>query len=127
MSTLTFHGNLAQDPELIFLPDGTPKAELVVIENRRRKNTAGEWVDVEPNRFRVKVYRQMAEHAAETLTTGAHVTVVGTIKTDRWEDKDTGQARTAQHVDADDVSVSLRYQTAHVTNASARGHQPTEN
>lgn len=120
MSTITFTGNLADNPQLRFTTTGVPVAELVVIENRRRRDDAGEWVDDEPNRFRVKAWRQTAENIAESLTKGASVTVTGWIKTERWEDKDTGENRYAQHVEADEVSVPLRWQSVTITKIAKR-------
>ena len=38
MSTITFSGNLAADPELRFTPSGNQVANLTVLENRRRQD-----------------------------------------------------------------------------------------
>lgn len=116
MTTIAFTGNLAEDPKLTFTPNGTPVANLVVIENRRTKNAAGEWTDAEPNRYRVKAWRSLAENIAETLRTGTNVMVVGNLQTEKY-DKD-GETRYSTVVMADAVGVSLQFQTAKVEKAT---------
>lgn len=130
MATITFSGNLAADPELRFTPNGVAVARFRVIENKRRQNDAGEWEDGEPNTFRCEVWRDLAEHLAESCHTGDRVSVVGHIVTERWIDKETRQDRTAQKVAVDEVSVSLKYHTTTATKAARQsvgqpeGEQP---
>lgn len=126
MSTLIVTGNLAADPELRYTPSGTPVVEFVVLENRRRKNDADQWEDAEPNRFRVAAWRALAENIAESVTSGDRVIVEGTIKTDRWHDRESGEARTAQFIEADEIGVSLRFHTARPAKATrTAGDQAT--
>ena len=113
MSTIALTGNLAFDPELRFTPNGIAVAELIVLENRRTKRN-GEWVDDEPNRFPVTVWRQQAENAAASLTKGAEVLVIGEMKTDTWEDNE-GQTRFKQYVEASHIGAGLQFQTATVS------------
>lgn len=115
MSTITFAGNLAVDPEVRFTPSGAQVANLVVLENRRRRNDAGEWEDLEPNRYRVQAWAGLAENVAESLHRGDRVLITGAITTDRWIDKDSGEARTAQVIKASDVAFSLKYHTVVAT------------
>lgn len=112
MSTLIVTGNLAADPELRYTPAGTPVVEFVVLENRRHKNDADEWEDAEPNRFRVTAWRALAENIAESVAKGDRVIVEGTIKTNRWHDRESGEVKFAQTIDADQVGVSLQFHTA---------------
>lgn len=112
MTTIDFTGNLAEDPKLTYTPSGVPVANFVVIENRRTKNGDGEWVDAEPNRYRVKAWRSLAENIAETLATGMNVMVKGSLQTERY-DKD-GETRFATTIVAESVGVSLQWQTAQV-------------
>ncbi|MFT8395939.1 single-stranded DNA-binding protein [Propionibacterium sp.] len=121
MSTITFAGNLAADPELRFTPSGRAVARLTVIENRRRRGEDGQWQDAEPNVFRVQVWGSAAQNVAESVGKGDRVHVTGSVATDRWQDKESQEDRTAQYVKADEVSVSLRYHIAHATKA-ARTH-----
>jgi single-strand DNA-binding protein len=123
MSTITFAGNLAADPETRFTPSGAQVANLVVLENRRRQNDAGEWEDLEPNRYRVQVWAALAENVAESVRRGDRVIVTGSVTTDRWSDKDTGDARTAQVIKASDIGFSMKYHTVQGTKSSKQGPQ----
>lgn len=118
MSTIALNGNLAFDPELRFTPSGTAVAELVVLENRRTKRD-GEWIDDEPNRFIVTVWRRQAENVAESLRKGSEVLVIGEVKTETWEDHE-GQTRFKQHIEASHVGAGLMFQTAKLTRSSRR-------
>ncbi len=119
MSTVTFAGNLAADPELRFTPSGRGVARFTVIENRRRRTEDGQgWEDAEPNVFRVQAWGSFAENVVESCGKGDRVHVTGSIVTDRWADKETREDRTAQHVKADEVSFSLRYHTVRATKAT---------
>lgn len=127
MSTITFAGNLAADPELRFTPSGRGVARFTVIENRRRRTEDGQgWEDAEPNVFRVQVWGSFAENVVESCGKGDRVHVTGSIVTDRWADKETREDRTAQHVKADEVSFSLRYHTVRATKATRSNIQAHE-
>jgi len=118
MSHITFTGNLADDPELIYTRTGRPVVRLVVIENRRVRKDDG-YEDGEPNVFRVEAWSHLAENAAASLKKGSRVHVEGHIVTDRWTDKKTGDPRTGQHVVASELSHSLRFHTVTATKAQA--------
>ena len=127
MSTITFAGNLAADPELRFTPSGRGVARFTVIENRRRRTEDGQgWEDAEPNVFRVQAWGSFAENVVESCGKGDRVHVTGSIVTDRWMDKETREDRTAQHVKADEVSFSLRYHTVRATKATRSNNQAHE-
>ena len=127
MSSITFAGNLAADPELRFTPSGRAVARFTVIENRRRRTEDGQgWEDAEPNVFRVQVWGSFAENVVESCGKGDRVHVTGSIVTDRWMDKETREDRTAQHVKADEVSFSLRYHTVRATKATRSNNQAHE-
>ena len=63
----------------------------------------------------MQVWAALAENVVESIRKGDRVIVTGTVTTDRWPDKDTGEVRTAQVIKASDVGVSLRFHTATAT------------
>lgn len=115
MTNVTITGNLAYEPEIRFTPTGKKVAQLVIIENRRRPTDNGGWEDAEPNTFRVEVWGQTVENLAESCHKGDRLVVVGTIVTDRWEDKESGESRSMQRIRADEVGFSLRFHTVAAT------------
>ena len=116
---LTVVGNLTGDPELRFLPNGTGMAKFTVASTPRvfdrEKN---EYRDGEPLFLTCTVWRELAEHVTESLTKGTRVVVVGRLRLSRWEDKDTGEKRSAYGLDVDEVGPSLRFAQAKVTKTS---------
>lgn len=118
MSTITFAGNLAADPELRHTRTGKSVVRFTVIENRRCR-TADGWTDAEPNVFRVEAWGQLAENIVASLHTGDRAHIEGRIDTGAWEDSETGAKRTAQHVTADEVSFSLRFHAVVATKNTA--------
>lgn len=120
MTNVTIIGNLAYDPEIRFTPTGKQVAQLVIMENRRRPTDNGGWEDAEPNTFRVEVWGQTVENLAESCHKGDRLVVVGTIVTDRWEDKESGESRSMQRIRADEVGFSLRFHTVAATNNPPR-------
>jgi single-strand DNA-binding protein len=110
---ITVTGNLTADPDLRFTPSGIAVANMTVASTPRRFDKArNEWRDGEANFLRVTVWREMAEHVAESLKRGDRVTVVGRLETQSWEDKETGAKRSAFQLQADEVAMSLRFGTA---------------
>jgi single-strand DNA-binding protein len=114
-TTVTFEGNLADDPQTRFTPSGKQVTELTVLVSQRRQNGEGEWVDGEPTRLVVRAFKTLAENIAESLAKGDRVFVHGTVTTEAWTDKQSGERRTAQRVLAEIVGPSLRWATARIT------------
>ena len=117
-TTVTFEGNIAADLELNYTPAGKPVVRFPVLVNRRRKDPeTGEWSDGEPTRHACVAFGVLGEHLADSLTKGDRVLVVGNVVTDAWDDKGTGDRRTAQRVLVDAAGPSLRFATATVRKA----------
>jgi len=95
-------GNLGADPEMRYTPNGRPVTQFNVAVNQSTKNQqTGEWVE-ETDWFRVSVWGDRAERAAENLRKGNRVFVEGRFKTREFEGND-GQKRTSLDVTADNV------------------------
>lgn len=80
-------GNLGQDPELRYTPNGAAVTTLSIATNEAWKDSDGnkqertEW-------HRVVLWRQQAEFAGEYLKKGSKVYVEGRLQTRSWEDKE---------------------------------------
>jgi single-strand DNA-binding protein len=64
--------------------------------------------------FTVVVWRDQAEHAAESLSKGSRIVVVGRLQHRSWTAED-GSARSTVEVVADELGPSLRWATATTT------------
>lgn len=114
--TITVHGHLTADPELRFFESGAAVAEFTVAQNPRFKQ-AGEWVDGETVFMPVKAWRELAENTAQCLAKGQRVTVTGRLRRRAWTDRESGQKRSRDEVEADDVAASLHRQLVRVSKA----------
>src|SRR5690242_12065564 len=125
-TTLTIIGNLVQDPELRFTASGAAVANFTVASTPRIfDRTAGEWKDGETLFLRCTLWRQPAEHVAESLTKGTRVIVNGHLDQRTFETRE-GDKRTVIELIVDDIGPSLRYTTATV-NRNHRQNGPTTN
>lgn len=112
---ITVIGNLTGDPELRFTPQGTAVANFTVASTPRTfdKNT-NEWRDGETLFVRCNVWRQPAEHVAESLMKGTRVVVQGNLKARTWETRE-GEKRTNWELEVEEIGASLKYATVKVT------------
>jgi single-strand DNA-binding protein len=112
-NTITLVGNITDDPELRFTPGGAPVANFTVAVNRRFKNQDGQWEDKLDGFFRCSCWWGLAENAAESLTKGTRVVVVGRLQQRSWETQE-GQKRYEIDIQVDEVGPSLRWATASI-------------
>ena len=73
--------------------------------------------ELEPSFFTVLVWRDQAEHAAQSLSGGSRVVVVGRLQQRSWTAED-GSARSVVEVVAEELGPSLRWATATTTRAT---------
>jgi single-strand DNA-binding protein len=95
-------GNLGRDPEMRYTPSGQAVTQFSVATNRNYRDPQGEWQS-ETEWFRVVVWREQAERAAENLRKGHKVYVEGRIQTRQWEDQ-SGNKRYTTELIADRVT-----------------------
>jgi len=117
-TTITVVGNLTDDPELRFTPSGAAVAKFRVASTPRTMDRqSGEWKDGEPLFLQCNVWRDAAEHVAESLQRGARVIVQGRLRQRSYETRE-GEKRTVYELEVDEIGPSLRYATAKVQKMS---------
>ncbi len=95
-------GNLGRDPEMRYTPSGRPVTQFSVAVSNSKPDGQGGWVDEGTDWYRVSIFGDRAERAAEQLRKGNRVFVEGRFKTREFEGND-GQKRTSLDVTADNV------------------------
>jgi single-strand DNA-binding protein len=105
-TTTTIVGNLTDNPELRHTEAGIARARFRVAVSGRR--------DQEASFFTVIVWRDQAEHAAQSLSKGSRVVVMGRLQQRTWTAED-GTARSTVEVLAEELGPSLRWATATTT------------
>ena len=117
MSTfVAFAGNLAEDPELLYMQDDKPFISCRLLVSRRVNNDDGKWVDAEPTAHNVKIYGSFVNYVHDSASRGTYLAVPGLEKTETWTDTETNRKRTRDVVVVDnrfgDVALSLKYTAA---------------
>ena len=91
-ASVSFAGNLTDDPGVRYTEGGIARAMFRVAVSGRREQ--------EPSFFTVIVWRDQAEHAAESLAKGSRVVVMGRLQQRAWSVED-GSARSTVEVVAE--------------------------
>ena len=110
-AAVSFAGNLTDDPEVRYTEAGIARAMFRVAVSSRREQEA--------SFFTVVVWRDQAEHVAESLAKGSRVVVMGRLQQRAWRAED-GTARSTVEVLAEELGPSLRWATT--TTARTRSH-----
>ena len=85
-------GTAGKDPEVKYLPNGTPVAKLSIATNDRKKSKSGEWEET-TEWHNVVLWSRLAEIAGEYVKKGSRLYVEGRLQTRSWDDSKTGQKK----------------------------------
>ena len=110
---VTISGNLTKEPVQRFTPNGKSVVEFTIAHNTRQYNQQSQqWEDGEPCFIDVVFWGKKGENFLADYTQNGKrpVIVLGTLKQDRWEDKNGGGTRTKHKINADDVTFIPRGQ-----------------
>ena len=94
-------GNVGQDPELRYTPDGNPVANFSIAVNRRRR--VGEDYKDETEWFNIVCFSRTAENVNQYLTKGQKVYVEGRFQSSEYVGQD-GNQRKSYEVIANEVT-----------------------
>ena len=97
-------GNLGQDPESRFTPQGTAVTSFSIATNESWKSQNGD-IKEHTEWHRIEMFGKRAETANEYMRKGHTVYIEGRLKTDEWEDKETGQKRRATKIQCDNFTM----------------------
>ena len=79
MNQVSLVGNITDAPEVRHTGDGTPVANLTVAVSRSVRRD-GEWHQIQNGFFRCTLWQDLATNAAESLSKGDRVIVVGKLQ-----------------------------------------------
>ncbi|ATC93200.1 single-stranded DNA-binding protein [Pseudoalteromonas tunicata] len=116
-------GNLGQDPEVRYMPNGSAVANvsLATAESYKDKNT-GQMVD-KTEWHRVVFFGKLAEIVGEYVRKGSQIYVEGKLQTRKWTDKD-GQEKYTTEIVVDGFTGQMQMLGGRNENAQAGGYQP---
>jgi single-strand DNA-binding protein len=103
-------GNLTDDPEVRFTPTGTQVGSFRLAVTPRVREGEG-WKNGDTSYFTVTCWRDLASHAADSLSKGDRALVIGRLKTRAWETPE-GERHSVVEIEAEEVGPSLRWAVA---------------
>ncbi len=95
-------GNLTKDPELRYTPQGSAICDFRIAINRQYMTSDGQKKE-EVSFIDINVWGRQAETCNRFIRKGSQVFVEGRIKTDTWQDKETGKNRSRLYVVAERI------------------------
>jgi len=80
-------GNVGQDPEMRYMPSGAAVAELSVATTEQWKDKESGEKQERTEWHRITFFGRLAEIVGEYIKKGSQVYVEGSIRTEKWQDK----------------------------------------
>ncbi len=98
-------GNLGKDPEVRYMPSGGAVANVTLATSESWKDkTTGEKKE-STEWHNVVFFNRLAEIAGEYLKKGAKVYIEGSLRTEKYQDKNTGADRYTTKIIANDMQM----------------------
>ena len=117
---VTIVGNLTDDPEVSFTPNGAAVCNFRLAVTARIKD-GDSWRDGDTSFYRITAWRQLAEQIGDSLSKGDRVLVQGQLRMRAWETPE-GDKRSVVEVTTEEVGPSLRWATAKPERANKAGN-----
>src|SRR3712207_6255964 len=102
LNSVQLIGRLGQDPNVQYTDTGTARTTFSVATNRTWTDADGQ-AQTETEWTRCATWGKLAEIAAQYDHKGSRVYVAGQLHTSRWEDAQTGEARSSVEIVVDDL------------------------
>ena len=96
-------GNLGNDPEVKYMPNGNAVANLSLATSESWKDQQGQ-VQERTEWHRLTMYRRLAEIAGEYLKKGSQIYVEGKLQTRKWQDNN-GQDKYTTEIIVDQMQM----------------------
>ena len=98
MNVITLVGRAGRDPEVKYFEGGTMVANLTLAVNGRAKDAETEW-------FNLEIWGKQAQVAADYVRKGSLIGIYGSVKTEKWNDRTTGEERKKMVVTVDRLTL----------------------
>lgn len=123
-------GNLGADPDLRYMPNGTPVCNISVATTESWKDKDGNFQE-RTEWHRMVVYRRLAEIVGQNLKKGSQGYFEGKLQTRKWQDE-RGEDRYVTEIVVDNMQMLDRKQDANSQydepqQAPAQPPQPAQN
>ena len=112
-------GNLGQDPEVRYMPNGSAVANISVATSESWKDKQTGQQQERTEWHKIVYYGKVAEIVGQYLKKGSKVYVEGSLRTKKWQDKQTGQDKYSTEI----VGRELQMLDSKGDAQSSQGHQ----
>jgi len=117
-------GNVGQDPELRYTPDGNPVANFSIAVNRRRK--VGDEFKDETEWFNIVCFSRTAENVNQYLSKGQKVYVEGRFQSSEYVGQDGNQRKSFEVIANDVTFLSTKSEAESINQSSSQNQAATE-
>jgi len=98
-------GNLGKDPEVRYMPSGGAVANITIATSENWKDKQSGERQERTEWHNVVFFNRLAEIAGEYLRKGSKVYVEGSLRTRKWQDKNTGMDRYTTEIVASEMQM----------------------
>ena len=117
-------GNVGQDPELRYTPDGNPVANFSIAVNRRRR--VGEEYKDETEWFNIVCFSRTAENVNQYLTKGQKVYVEGRFQSSEYVGQDGNQRKSFEVIANEVTFLSTRSEVETINQNTSQTSEKSE-
>ena len=102
--TIQGFGRCVAEPEARYFENGNSVCKIVIYLNQKsKKDDQGNWVETPPLKARASVWGKQMESVVNSVKKGDAVFVSGNLEQEYWNDKKTGELRTALAINSASV------------------------
>lgn len=98
-------GNLGKDPDVRYMPSGSAVTNITIATSESWKDKQSGEKQERTEWHNVVFFNRLAEIAAEYLKKGSKVYVEGSLRTRKWQDKNSGQDRYTTEIVANEMQM----------------------
>jgi len=117
-------GNVGQDPELRYTPDGNPVANFSIAVNRRRR--VGEEYKDETEWFNIVCFSRTAENVNQYLSKGQKVYVEGRFQSSEYVGQDGNQRKSFEVIANEVTFLSTRNEAESANQNNVQSNEKAE-
>jgi len=99
LNVVTLVGRVGGDPDVKYFESGKVKCRLTLAVRKRSRNSD------EPDWFTLELWDKVAQIAADYVRKGAQIGITGSLKFDRWQDRNTGANRSLPIIRVDQLDL----------------------
>ncbi|MEE9319340.1 MAG: single-stranded DNA-binding protein [Granulosicoccus sp.] len=98
-------GNLGADPEVRYMPSGGAVTNISIATSEQWTDKASGQKQERTEWHRVTLFNRLGEIAGEYLKKGSQVYIEGSIRTDKYQDKNSGEDRYSTQIIANNMQL----------------------